>query len=44
MAELREFGFSSAILHIFRELYRQRIPYVRFDAGSGEADGLPERW
>ena len=42
MAELREFGFSSAFLRIFRALYRQRIPYVRFDGGSGDADGLPE--
>jgi hypothetical protein len=42
MAELREFGFSRAFLRIFRALYCQRIPYVRFDAGSGDADGLPE--
>jgi hypothetical protein len=42
MAELREFGFSREFLRIFRALYRQRIPYVRFDGGSGEADGLPE--
>jgi hypothetical protein len=42
MAELREFGFSSAFLRIFRALYRQRIPYVRFDVGSGDAEGLPE--
>ena len=38
----RVFGLSSAFLRIFRALYRQRIPYVRFDAGSGAADGLPE--
>jgi hypothetical protein len=42
MADLKEFGFSSAFLRIFRALYRQRIPYVRFDGGSGEAEGLPE--
>jgi hypothetical protein len=42
MAELREFGFSSAFLRIIRALYRQRIAYVRFDGGSGQADGLPE--
>jgi hypothetical protein len=42
MAELRQFGFSGAFLRIFRALYRQRIQYVRFDGGSGEADGLPE--
>ena len=42
MADFKEFGFSSAFLRIFRALHRQRIPYVRFDAGSGEADGLPE--
>jgi len=42
MAELLEFGFSRAFLRIFRALYRQRIPYVRFDGGSGNVDGLPE--
>src|SRR5208282_3649548 len=42
IAELREFGFSRAFLRIFRALYRQRIPYVRFDGGSGEVEGLPE--
>ena len=42
MAELREFGFSRAFLRIFLALYSQRIPYVRFDSGSGEANGLPE--
>jgi hypothetical protein len=42
MVKLREFGFSRSFLRIFRALYRQRIPYVRFDAGSGDADGLPE--
>jgi hypothetical protein len=42
MADLKEFGFSSAFLSIFRALHRQWIPYVRFDAGSGDADGLPE--
>jgi hypothetical protein len=36
------FGFSKAFLRIFRALYRQRIPYLRFDGGSGDADGLPE--
>jgi hypothetical protein len=42
MAQLREFGFSREFRRIFRALYRQRIPYVRFDGGSSEADGLPE--
>jgi hypothetical protein len=42
MADLREFGFSIAFARIFRALYRQRIPYVRFDAGAGDAEGLPE--
>jgi hypothetical protein len=42
MADLKHFGFSSAFARIFRALYRQRIPYVRFDAGSGDAEGLPE--
>ncbi len=42
MVELGEFGFSSAFIRIFRELYRQRIPYVRFDANGGEAKGLAE--
>ena len=42
MAELREFGFSKGFVRVFRALYRQRIPYVRFDCGSGDANGLPE--
>jgi hypothetical protein len=42
IAELKEFGFSSAFLRIFRALHRQRVQYVRFDSGSGEANGLPE--
>lgn len=33
MAELEEGGFARALLRIFRALYRQRIPYVRFDGG-----------
>jgi hypothetical protein len=44
MAELQEFGFSKAFLRIFQALYRQRIPYARFDGYSGDVDGLPELW
>jgi hypothetical protein len=42
MADLKQFGFSKAFVRIIRALHRQRIHYVRFDAGSGDADGLPE--
>ena len=45
LADLKEFGFSSVFVRIFRALYRQRVAYVRFDAGGGEAQGLAEfRW
>ena len=45
LADLKDFGFSSAFVRIFRALYRQRVAYVRFDAGGGEAQGLAEfRW
>ncbi|MGA3145242.1 MAG: hypothetical protein ABSF10_19755 [Verrucomicrobiota bacterium] len=42
IADLREFGFSSAFVRIFRALYQRRVPYVRFDAGGGEVEGLAE--
>jgi hypothetical protein len=42
MADLIEFGFSAALIRVFRLLYRQRVPYVRFDAVAGDVDGLPE--
>ena len=42
LADLKDFGFSGAFVRIFRALYRQRVAYVRFDAGGGEAEGLPE--
>ncbi|MCX6926564.1 MAG: hypothetical protein NT154_25645 [Verrucomicrobia bacterium] len=42
LADLEEFGFSTAFLRIFRAQYRQRVAYVRFDAGGGEADGFVE--
>lgn len=42
IAELRAFGFSAAVVGIFRALRRQGIPYVRFDADGGEAAGLAE--
>ncbi len=42
LSDLREFGFSSRFVRIFQTLYRQRIAYVRFDAGGGDAVGLAE--
>jgi hypothetical protein len=40
LADLKEFGFSRSFVRIFRALCRQRVAYVRFDAGGGEVAGL----
>jgi len=40
LADLKGYGFSAAFVRVFRALYRQRVAYVRFDAGGGEVAGV----
>jgi hypothetical protein len=41
LQELDDFGFSGEFQEIFRQLRKQGIPYVRFDADGGTIKGAP---
>lgn len=40
LEQAEQFGMSARFVRIIRELAKQKIPYVRFDADGGDIDGL----
>ncbi len=41
MPQLREEGFSQGYIELLREVARQGIPYIRFDADGFDVEGAP---